>query len=144
MTHEVAEGMFIGWFQKSPRGSLLPDPSRAEPFSWRVFAGKNAAYDHFPCQFQLFYPGKGKAFWYQPIFQVETLSGEKVWRERLYRVKRGETPGTFHLSVLDNGVTSNEFWRVLDCDDNLEWCAWYYSGAASAAGKCRLWVCSYL
>lgn len=23
--------------------------------------------------------------------------------------------------VLDNGVTSNEFWRILDCDEGLEW-----------------------
>lgn len=134
LTHEIAEDMFIGWLSGTGDRSLLRKPSKAEPFSWRVFAGKNAAYDHFPCQFQLFYPGKGKAFWYQPIFQVETLSGERVWRDRLYRVRRGKVPGSFHLSVLDNGVTSNEFWRVLDCDENLNWCAWFYSGAASAAG----------
>lgn len=25
--------------------------------------------------------------------------------------------------VLDNGVTSSEFWRILDCAEDLEWCA---------------------
>jgi hypothetical protein len=28
------------------------------------------AYDSFPCQHQLFYRGKGKAFWYEPVFKV--------------------------------------------------------------------------
>jgi len=57
--------------------------------------------------------------------------------------------------VVDNGVVSNEFWRILDCDDDLKWAGdgidrllccvtllisffpflvFYYSGAASAAG----------
>lgn len=27
------------------------------------------------------------------------------------------------MQVLDNGVTSNEYWRILDCDESLEWCA---------------------
>lgn len=32
-------------------------------------------------------------------------------------------------------MTSKEFWRLLDCDDDaLDWCIFYYSGAASAAG----------
>lgn len=38
------------------------------------------------------------------------------------------------VQVLDNGVTSNEFWRILDCEEGLEWCVFYYSGAASRAG----------
>lgn len=38
------------------------------------------------------------------------------------------------LQVLDNGVTSNEFWRILDCEEGLDWCVFYYSGAASRAG----------
>jgi hypothetical protein len=36
--------------------------------------------------------------------------------------------------VLDNGVTSSEFWRILDCEEGLDWCVFYYSGAASRAG----------
>jgi len=30
-------------------------------------------------------------------------------------VRRGNSPGQFFFSVLDNGVVSNEFWRILDC-----------------------------
>jgi hypothetical protein len=161
-----------------------------------VAAGKNPAYDFFPCQHQVFYRGKGRGvMWYEPIFkvrarhrgrggagpgrtatrrspgssaaagaseprriavlpwhalsqhpptrhaaaaarppQVKTLDGGEVWRRRRYRVRRGEQPGTFHLSVSDNGVTSNKFWRTLDCADDLAFCLFYYSGAASAAG----------
>jgi hypothetical protein len=70
----------------------------------------------------------------QPVFQVKTLDGRAVWRDRLYRVRRAAAPGSFHLSVLDNGVVSSEFWRVLDVDEDLGWGAFYYSGAASKAG----------
>lgn len=28
-------------------------------------------------------------------------------------MRRGSTPGTFHYSVLDNGVTSKEYWRII-------------------------------
>jgi hypothetical protein len=66
--------------------------------------------------------------------------GVQVWRRRRYRVRRGATPGTFHFSVLDNGVTSNEYWRILDCADDLSFCLFYYSGAASAAGLSYRWV----
>lgn len=66
----------------------------------------HAAYDFFPCQFQLWYRGKGKAVWYDPIFKVQTLDGRVVWRRRHYRVRRAAEPGTFYFSVLDNGVTS--------------------------------------
>lgn len=57
-----------------------------------------------------------------------------MWRRRRYRVRRGDIPGTFYFTVSDNGVTSNEFWRILDCDEGLEWCLMYYSGAAATAG----------
>ena len=57
-----------------------------------------------------------------------------MWRRRRYRVKRGTTPGTFFFTVLDNGVTSNEYWRIIDCADDLSYCLFYYSGAAAAAG----------
>jgi hypothetical protein len=36
--------------------------------------------------------------------------------------------------VVDNGVVSNEYWRILDCADDLTWAVFYYSGAAAAAG----------
>ena len=51
-----------------------------------------------------------------------------------FRVRRGKQPGQFYFSVLDNGVTSSEYWRILDCADDLSWAVFYYSGAASAAG----------
>ena len=45
-----------------------------------------------------------------------------------------QVPGTFHFSVLDNGVTSSEFWRIADCADDLSWALFYYAGAASVVG----------
>ncbi|KAJ4951223.1 hypothetical protein NE237_028055 [Protea cynaroides] len=76
LCHEAAEDLFVGWL-----GNL--------DWSWRVVAGQNPAYDQFPCQYQLFYRGKAKgSFWYEPVFQVQTLEGEMLWRRRRYRVKR--------------------------------------------------------
>jgi len=99
---DLAQKIFTGWLDNA--GSDLDVSSPREQFSWRVFAGKNAAYDYFPCQFQLFYPGKAKnSFWYQPIFKVKTLDGLEKWRERVYRVRRQEEEGRFRFSVLDNG-----------------------------------------
>lgn len=43
---------------------------------------------------------------YEPIFKAVLLDGREVWRRRVYRVRRAAEPGTFHLSVLDSGVTS--------------------------------------
>ena len=138
MTHDIAEQLFTGWMDDAKSSIDLPG---RELYSWRVFAGKNAAYDKFPCQYQLFFPGKARnSFWYRPIFKVETLDGNVVWRERMYRVKRHKTDmredgaPVFRLSVLDNGVTSLEDWTIIDCDENLAWCIFAYSGAASRAG----------
>ncbi|KAK9905608.1 hypothetical protein WJX75_002931 [Coccomyxa subellipsoidea] len=123
LTHDLAEALFIGWLGK-------------EEWSWRVVAGQNAAYDQFPCQYQIFYRGKAKrSMWYDPVFQVRTVDGQVVWRRRHYRVRRAEVPGTFHFSVLDNGVISKEFWRIVDVPDDLSWALFAYSGAASAAGQ---------
>ena len=72
--------------------------------------------------------------WYDPVFKVQTLDGTEVWRRRHYRVRRGNSPGRFRFTVLDNGVLSDEYWRILDADDDLDWAVFYYSGAASAAG----------
>ncbi|BDA47648.1 probable violaxanthin de-epoxidase, chloroplastic [Coccomyxa sp. Obi] len=123
LSHDLAEALFIGWLGR-------------EEWSWRVVAGQNAAYDQFPCQYQIFYRGKAKrSLWYDPVFQVRTLDGRTVWRRRHYRVRRAEIPGTFHFSVLDNGVISKEFWRIVDVPDDLSWALFAYSGAASAAGQ---------
>jgi hypothetical protein len=43
-------------------------------------------------------------------------------------VRRGQAPGTFFFSVLDNGVTSTEFWRIVAVADDLSWILFYYSG----------------
>jgi hypothetical protein len=124
--------LLVGWLSNA--GSSLIE-SEEEQFSWRVFAGKNAAYDYFPCQYQLFYPGKARnSFWYQPIFKVRTLDGLEKWRERLYRVRELDVPGTYRFSVLDNGVTSLEDWTILDCQETLSWCVFHYRGAAAKAG----------
>ncbi|KAJ8557348.1 hypothetical protein K7X08_002973 [Anisodus acutangulus] len=123
LSPEIAEDLFVGWL-----GTL--------DWSWRVVAGQNPAYDQFPCQYQLFYRGKARgSFWYEPVFQVRTLEGDLVWRRRKYRVKRGKVPGTFHFSVLDNGVVSNEFWRIVDVSDDLSWGLFHYHGAARVAGQ---------
>ncbi len=136
MTHELAETLFNGWLEGSQ-----------ENFSWRVFAGMNAAFDRFPCQYQLFFPGAARnTYWYRPVFKVETLEGETVWRERLYRMRRQAKSyredglPVFRFSVLDNGVTSLEDWTVLSCDEGQsegmtpEWCVFSYAGAAGKAG----------
>ncbi|XVE83257.1 hypothetical protein DITRI_Ditri16bG0073200 [Diplodiscus trichospermus] len=123
LCYETAEDIFVGWL-----GSL--------DWSWRVVAGQNPAYDHFPCQYQLFYRGKAKgSFWYEPVFQVKTLEGEMVWRRRKYRVKRAKVPGTFYFSVLDNGVVSNEFWTIVDVSEDFSWGLFHYHGAARVAGQ---------
>ncbi|KAJ8574358.1 hypothetical protein K7X08_026163 [Anisodus acutangulus] len=117
LSPEIAEDLFVGWL-----GTL--------DWSWRVVAGQNPAYDQFPCQYQLFYRGKARgSFWYEPVFQVITLEMSK------YRVKRGKVPGTFHFSVLDNGVVSNEFWTIVDVSDYLSWGLFHYHGAARVAGQ---------
>lgn len=123
LSHEIAEDLFVGWLGKLD-------------WSWRVVAGQNPAYDQFPCQYQLYYRGKAKgSFWYEPVFQVKTLEGRMIWRRRRYRVKRGKIPGTFHFSVLDNGVVSNEFWTIVDVSEDFSWGLFHYSGAARAAGQ---------
>ena len=132
LSTDLARDLLVGWLSNA--GSSLIE-SEEEQFSWRVFAGKNAAYDYFPCQYQLFYPGKARnSFWYQPIFKVKTLDGLEKWRERLYRVRELDVPGTYRFSVLDNGVTSLEDWTLLDCQETLAWCVFHYRGAAAKAG----------
>lgn len=38
-------------------------------------------------------------------------------------------------SVLDNGVTSLEYWRIVDVAEDMSWAVFFYSGAAEAAGQ---------
>ncbi|KAK3282519.1 hypothetical protein CYMTET_9743, partial [Cymbomonas tetramitiformis] len=128
LTHEAAEEIFIGWM-----GSDVPEAEKQE-WSWKVVCGQNPAYDYFPCQHQIFYH-IGKSFWYDPVFKVTTLAGDEVWRRRHYRVKRGKKPGTFFFTVLDNGVVSDEYWRIVEVAPDMSWALYYYAGVASAAGQ---------
>eukprot|EP00595_Chromulina_sp_UTEXLB2642_P001763 CAMPEP_0196768254 /NCGR_PEP_ID=MMETSP1095-20130614/42522_1 /TAXON_ID=96789 ORGANISM="Chromulina nebulosa, Strain UTEXLB2642" /NCGR_SAMPLE_ID=MMETSP1095 /ASSEMBLY_ACC=CAM_ASM_000446 /LENGTH=223 /DNA_ID=CAMNT_0042137563 /DNA_START=175 /DNA_END=846 /DNA_ORIENTATION=+ len=156
LTYEVSDDIFIGHINTKPnritnltdlpilsQSSLITeDHYNYESYSWMVICGQNPAYDFFSNQHQLFYKDivpksdntTRSIFWYDPVFKVTTLNGEDVWRRRHYRIRRAKTPGSYYFSVIDNGVASNEYWRILDCDDNLQWAVFYYSGAASAAG----------
>ena len=133
LTHEVAENLLIGWLDKQ---ASYVEPAQQLPYSWMVVSGVNEAYDSFPSQHQIFYRAKEKrTMWYDPVFKVRTLAGEYAWRKRHYRVKRDKEPGRFIFSVLDNGVTSSEYWAVVDVADDLSWGLFAYSGAAAAAGQ---------
>jgi hypothetical protein len=111
-----------------------PDGSRRTDVSWKVACGANVAYDQFPCQNQLFYPQGSQNMWYDPVFRVQTLDGRDVWCHRHYRVRPQQQPGVFRLSVLDNGVTSDELWHLVGVADDLSWACFHYAGAASAVG----------
>ena len=136
VTSEIARSIMIGHL-RGVVGGASPEGSRRLDVSWKVACGANAAYDQFPSQNQLFYPaaGGGTDLWYDPVFRVETIDGRDVWCKRHYRVRRGTVPGTFRFSVLDNGVTSDEFWTVLGAADDLGWVAFHYAGAAAAVGQ---------
>jgi hypothetical protein len=54
--------------------------------------------------------------------------------KRHYKVRNGH-PGTFRFSVLDNGVTSDEFWTIVGAADDLSWAVFHYAGAAGAVGQ---------
>jgi hypothetical protein len=133
LTHDTAESLLAGWLRGAAVPSLAP-PALQLDWSWRVVAGQNPAFDHFPAQHQMWYK-IGRNMFYDPVFKVRTLSGEWEWRRRHYRVRRGEAPGRFIFSVLDNGVTSTEHWSVIDVADDLSWGLFAYSGAAAAAGQ---------
>ena len=47
----------------------------------------------------------------------------------------GPEAGTFRFSVLDNGVTSNEFWTIAGAADDLSWIVFHYAGAARVVGQ---------
>ncbi len=45
-------------------------------------------YDAFPCQHQIFYPGKAvNSMWYDPVFKVETVDGRQVCDVRKSRAR---------------------------------------------------------
>lgn len=132
LTKEVARKLLIGHLDDE---NAL-DGSEKTNISWKVSAGANVAYDQFPSQNQIFYENvDGRSMWYDPVFRVETIDGRDVWAKRHYRVRDGKIPGTFRFSVLDNGVTSDEFWTVVDVADDLSYVIFHYAGAARAVGQ---------
>mmetsp|Transcript_64474 Transcript_64474/g.153926 ORF Transcript_64474/g.153926 Transcript_64474/m.153926 type:complete len:594 (+) Transcript_64474:69-1850(+) len=125
LTEDVAEDILVGHY----------NPGTGKKFSWLVAAGSNPAYEQFALQHQLWYRGaNGKSFWYHPTFLVESLDGQKIWRDRDYRVRRAGKPGLWDFSVLDNGITSDERWHLLGADEDLEWIVLFYIGVAKKAG----------
>ena len=130
LTHEAAESCLIGWMAAPSAGG------GGDAWSWRVIAGQNAAYDAFPCQYQIFYRDRG-GMWYDPVFKVCLDDGSSVWRRRHYRVRRerNAAAGRFAFTVLDSGIISDERWTVVDVADDLRYGVLYYRGAASAAGQ---------
>jgi VDE lipocalin domain len=115
--------------------TAAPSGSLRLPISWKVACGANVAYDQFPSQNQIFYPAvRGRDMWYDPVFRVETLDGRNVWCKRHYKVRPGPEAATFRLSVLDNGVTSDEFWTIVGAADDLSWIVFHYAGAAKVVG----------
>eukprot|EP00560_Eucampia_antarctica_P004442 CAMPEP_0197841776 /NCGR_PEP_ID=MMETSP1437-20131217/46367_1 /TAXON_ID=49252 ORGANISM="Eucampia antarctica, Strain CCMP1452" /NCGR_SAMPLE_ID=MMETSP1437 /ASSEMBLY_ACC=CAM_ASM_001096 /LENGTH=578 /DNA_ID=CAMNT_0043451577 /DNA_START=108 /DNA_END=1844 /DNA_ORIENTATION=+ len=132
LTRDDAQQILIAHLadEDAPEGGLQSQ------VSWIVAAGANVAYDQFPAQNQIFYKSaNGRGMWYDPVFRVETIDGRSVWCKRHYKVRDGKVPGTFHLSVLDNGVTSNEFWTIVSVADDLSWIIFHYAGAAGAVGQ---------
>ena len=114
-------------------GHWSDDPSSC---SWRPVLGQNPAYDYFPCQFNSWYRDpRGNRGWYDPVFKVVTLDGREVWRKRHYRVLPGDLPGSFNLSTEDNGISLQEYWRIVDADDGLSWAVLHYAGAAARVGQ---------
>jgi hypothetical protein len=136
MTSEMARTIMIGHLRGVTTTKDVDGSSMGLDVSWKVACGANAAYDQFPSQNQLFYPtSRGNDLWYDPVFRVETIDGRNVWCKRHYRVRNGRVPGTFRFSVLDNGVTSDEYWTILGASDDLSWVVFHYAGAASAVGQ---------
>jgi len=163
LTHELAETIFVGWLaggdpiswhvaagqnpgalrgrwreraRARARAFSSPSPNLSPPPTSHVVPSSFPAFDQFPSQLQLFYYGAAKgAFWYDPVFQVETMDGRTLWRRRHYRVRRAAEPGTFHFSVLDSGVVSAEFWTIVAAADDLSWALFAYRGAAAASGQ---------
>jgi len=133
MTTELGRSLLVGHLKGE---DIAPDGGQGLDISWKVACGANVAYDQFPSQNQIFYESaNGKGMWYDPVFRVETLDGRDIWCKRHYKVRDAKEPGTYFFSVLDNGVTSNEFWTILDAADDLSWILFHYAGAATVVGQ---------
>ena len=97
----AAKQIFIGHLDDGAASAA----SARRPWSWKIVAGANPAYDAFPLQHQIFYEAKGGAsLWYDPVFAVETLQGGLVWTKRHYRCVPRGAPGGWTLTTLDNGI----------------------------------------
>ena len=132
LTQQMARAILVGHLDDE----LALNESKRTDISWKVCGGANVSYDQFPSQNQIFYETVNKKdMWYDPVFRVETIDGRNVWAKRHYRVRDGPAVGTFYFSVLDNGVTSNEFWTLIDVADDLSYIIFHYSGAATAVGQ---------
>jgi VDE lipocalin domain len=133
VTEEIARSILVGHLDDT---SIAFQNTLQQNVSWIVACGANAAYDQFPSQNQIFYPSArgGRDMWYDPVFRVNTLDGRSVWCKRHYKVRPQKTPGTFRFSVLDNGVTSDEFWTIIAVADDLSWIVFHYAGAAKSVG----------
>lgn len=132
LTKEVARQILIGHLDDAN----AMEGGQKTDISWKVSAGANVAYDQFPSQNQIFYnSADGRSMWYDPVFRVETIDGRNVWAKRHYKVRDGKVPGTFRFSVLDNGVSSDEFWTLVDVADDLSYIIFHYAGAARAVGQ---------
>ena len=132
LTKEMAKRILVGHLDDP----IALEESAKSDISWKVAAGANVAYDQFPSQNQIFYQASnGRDMWYDPVFRVETIDGRNVWCKRHYRVREEKEVGTFRFSVLDNGVTSNEFWSIVAVADDLSWIIFHYAGAASSVGQ---------
>lgn len=107
LTAEVADQILIGFLdmpQDTPNTLIDTEKyTNLYPWSWKVVCGQNPAYDTFAAQHQIFYPNRNSPpntsyLWYDPVFQVTTLSGEEVWRRRHYFVRRAKFPGQYFLT----------------------------------------------
>jgi len=115
--------------------------------SWMVACGANVAYNQFPSQHQIFYPLTSsssssstmsynlKNLWYDPIFHVETLDGQHVWCTHHYHIRAQSQAGNFCFSVLDNGITSDEYWSIVGGTNDLLWVCFHYASATKVVGQ---------
>jgi len=97
----------------------LEDSKRTD-ISWKVAAGTIA----YPSQNQIFYESvNGNGMWFDSVvYRVErTIDRRNIWGKRHYHVRDGPIPGTFRFSVMDNGVTTNEFWPIVNVADDLSY-----------------------
>lgn len=106
LTWEAADQIFIGFLEvpnEAPNPLVDTSTQSLYPWSWKVVCGQNPAYDTFAAQHQIFYPNRNHStnasyLWYDPVFQVTTLSGEEVWRRRHYFVRRAKLPGQYFFT----------------------------------------------